>query len=136
MKLENPWKAEPSPPGIGTVVFELILAGLILVLSFRMLSVVFILVYAAVLFAWRWHRSHRLLFCIATVFVISAIQPLDFRFGDVQGQLFGTSRGGIRFVPIVYGLPSHSYLREHYTEYFCGGCCGPIVPARWMLVWN
>ena len=117
------------------IVIELTIGVLLLASSFRLLSVPFLFLYA-VLRVIRWPTSKRLVLCVGLLFIVSIIQPIDISFGNTRYMRVGTPGHGLHFVPVVFGLPNHVSLREHYKEYMCGGCCAPIIEPKWVLTWN
>jgi hypothetical protein len=121
-------------PVIIEVALETLTGAVLLASSFRLVSVPFLFLFAMVR-AVRWPRSGRLAVCLGVLFIVSVVQPVDISLGG-RYTFFGTPGRGLRFVPVVFGLPNHVYLRERYIEYACGGCSAPIIEPKWILKWN
>lgn len=129
--------AEPKRLGLVNRIVEVAILLLIMSLSFRLLSVLFLLLYLALLIFWARHQSNLLLISAFLVFVASALQPLDVGFGGYAlGKRYGSPRTGLHLAPFVASCPAHFTLRQHYAEYFCADhWMSPLSPT-WILVWN
>jgi hypothetical protein len=130
----NP-EAERPRIVIAEIAIELMICALLLASSFRLVSVSLLFLYLA-LRVLRWPQTGRLALCVGLLFIASEVQPLDVSFGSTRYRRFGTPGHGLQFVPVVFGLPNHVFLREHYKEYICGGCCAPVIEPKWVLTWN
>jgi hypothetical protein len=70
-------------------------------------------------------------------FFLSLLSPVDIDFPPVGRFMhYGERRNGLRLVPVVYGMPAHSFLRKKYREYYTGGCGGGDLGPKWILAWD
>lgn len=117
---------------------ELGLAGAVLVLQFRLLTICIVFV-LALAFGFLSHlRRRRFVIPATAVVVVSMLLPFDVALGSFQyGSRSGRSTGGPHLVKFVVGKPMHTRLIERYGEYVSGGCTWSVLyPPRWILVWN
>src|SRR5438067_1524654 len=102
-----------------------------LLLSYRLISLPILV--AAVILSRRTGvtpRSRLRANLVWGLFFLSLLSPVDVApFGWPRH--CGERRLGLRLVPLVFGLPAHTRLREKYGEYYTGGCCPNISEPRW-----
>ncbi|HEX5471496.1 MAG TPA: hypothetical protein VFW73_06400, partial [Lacipirellulaceae bacterium] len=69
------------------------------------------------------------------LFLASLLSPIDVMLIDKRVHC-GTREGGLRLVPLVYGMPREHKLEQQYGEWYEGGCFAPSNPPTWLLTWN
>jgi len=77
------------------------------------------------------HRSILSLRMAFAFFFIALFVPVDVYVPGIHGRIFNSTESGVRFVPVMYGKPSFSRLKD---EVILGGCVVGINATQWRLV--
>ena len=117
-------------------IWEIVVVLVLLLLSFRMISLLLLPAVISVRILWR-RRRKAIVFVLAwAVFILSLFSPVDIALLGYPGPLRGQRKSGPRLVRLIMGLPIHHRLVEKYGEYFSGGCVASGLEPKWIFVWK
>jgi hypothetical protein len=129
-------KAEWIKRLAGFVAVFFVVAAWLLLIQFRIISLVFLLLWIGLVASKRWHKRDWLVTAGIALFLISTFSPVDLYVPGWSGPHFGTPKQGTRLVRQVMGLPMISNCEEMYGEFVAGGCCARGYEAPWLLVFD
>jgi hypothetical protein len=125
-------KHDSSWPGIsgGFIAFLLFVSPRIICLPLLLLALVV---------TRRRPRARFMKFCAWSIVFLAYCSPVDLAVPSIgyPGLLWGHPRSGVRFVPVIVGMPAHTALAKRYAEYYCAGCSGWwLFQPLWVLTWE
>ncbi len=140
---QNPYKSSYLPeddqetaelPEVVLDLGRLMMFAPLMILSFRFMAIPLIL-WLSVRSEHRiFRRSQVLAVCLL---VLALLSPVDVGM-PILGSVMGETQPGIRVVPVIVGMPAHTYLVSRYGEYVTVGCCGlpcAYQPKYWIVWW-